>query len=59
MKRQQLISKLHAAGCVLMRHGSRHDLYHNPETGATQPVPRHSEINEVLAKRIIRTLTTG
>jgi len=29
----------------------------NPKTKQSQPVPRHSEINEILAKSIIKTLT--
>jgi len=33
-------------GCVLIRHGGRHDWYQNPQTGESQPVPRHVEINE-------------
>ncbi|MDH4200851.1 MAG: type II toxin-antitoxin system HicA family toxin [Spirochaetia bacterium] len=57
MKRKDLIHKLENAGCILIRHGAKHDIYHNPETGATQPVPRHKEINEVLAKKIIRDLS--
>ncbi len=36
-------------GCILLRHGARHDWYHNPETKISQPVPRHREIKEVLA----------
>jgi len=32
--------------------------YHNPQTGKSQPVPRHREINEILAKKIIKDLTT-
>jgi len=28
-------------GCVLLRHGARHDWYQNPKTGFCQPVPRH------------------
>jgi predicted RNA binding protein YcfA (HicA-like mRNA interferase family) len=46
-----------AAGAVLVRHGSKHDIYHNPKTGATQPIPRHKEINELLARKILRDLT--
>ncbi|MEJ2024074.1 MAG: addiction module toxin, HicA family, partial [Deltaproteobacteria bacterium] len=37
--------------------GSRHDLYKNPSTSKKQPIPRHSEIDEKLAKHIIRELT--
>jgi len=32
------------------------DLYQNPITKACQPVPRHSEINENLARSIIKKL---
>ena len=34
----------------------KHDVYHNPETGFSQPVPRHREINERLAKKILKDL---
>jgi predicted RNA binding protein YcfA (HicA-like mRNA interferase family) len=57
VKRQDLIAKLEVAECVLLRHGGRHDIYHNPRTGVSQPVPRHREVNELLAKKIIRDLT--
>jgi mRNA interferase HicA len=57
MKRNLLIKKLNTLGCILIRHGSKHDIYHNPLTGKTQPVPRHSEINEILAKKIIKDLS--
>ena len=56
MKRLDLIRELEQAGCSLLRHGGRHDIYHNPETGRSEPVPRHREINEILARRIIRRL---
>ncbi|MCT0228373.1 type II toxin-antitoxin system HicA family toxin [Synechococcus sp. CS-1331] len=57
MKRADLIRELEQVGCVLLRHGARHDIFHQPQTGRTQPVPRHREINEILAKKIIRDLT--
>ncbi|HDO06097.1 MAG TPA: type II toxin-antitoxin system HicA family toxin [Bacteroidetes bacterium] len=57
MKRKNLIKKLTNSGCVLVRHGGRHDLYKNPITGKKQPVPRHNEIDENLAKHIIKELT--
>ncbi|TVR46624.1 MAG: type II toxin-antitoxin system HicA family toxin [Puniceicoccaceae bacterium] len=41
MKRIDLIKKLEAMGCQLLRHGGKHDIYHNPRTGMSQPVPRH------------------
>jgi len=58
VKRRDLIAELERAGCVLLRHGGKHDIYHNPDSGKSQPVPRHREINEILAKRIIKDLTT-
>ncbi|HJX31860.1 MAG TPA: type II toxin-antitoxin system HicA family toxin [Thermodesulfobacteriota bacterium] len=57
MKRKDLIKKLTDSGCILVRHGSRHDLYKNPTTGKKQPVPRHNEIDENIAKHIIKELT--
>jgi hypothetical protein len=42
-----------------MRSGSSwrdHDWYTNPETKQSQPVPRHNEIHEQLAKSIIKKL---
>ena len=56
MKRKDLVRKITAAGCVLVKHGGSHDLYKNPETGRKQPIPRHNEIDEHLAKHIIKEL---
>jgi predicted RNA binding protein YcfA (HicA-like mRNA interferase family) len=57
MKRSDLIRKLGALGCLLVRHGGKDDWYRNPKTGMSQPVPRHKEVNEVLAKHILKRLT--
>ncbi len=57
MKRNTLIKIITSAGCIFVRHGKRHDLYKNPSTGKSQPIPRHSEIDENLAKHIIKELT--
>ena len=57
MKRRELIAKIEALGCVLVRHGAKHDWYQNPATKMAQPVPRHSEINEMLARHILRRLS--
>jgi len=56
MKRSDLIRKLEQAGCALIRHGGKHDWYQNPHTGVSQPIPRHREIQEFLAKHILRKL---
>ncbi|MBU6308975.1 MAG: type II toxin-antitoxin system HicA family toxin [Planctomycetes bacterium] len=57
MKRVDLIKAIEASGCVLVRHGGKHDWYRNPVTGVSQPVPSHREVKEPLARRIIRMLT--
>ena len=57
MKRKELLKQLASLGCMLVRHGARHDLYRNPATGKKQPVPRHDEIDEKLAKHIIKELS--
>jgi len=56
MKRKELIKVLEEMGYMLIRHGGRHDWYTNPKTKESQPVPRHNEINEYLAKLIIKKL---
>lgn len=56
MKRRDLVRRLERAGCVLVRHGGAHDWYTNPETRQSQPVPRHAEVNEWLARSILRKL---
>ena len=57
MKRRDLIKKIEKMGCVFVRHGGKHDWYTNPKTKQSQPIPRHREINEYLAKSIIKKLS--
>jgi len=56
MKRADLIRELESQGCELVPHGGKHDWYRNPKTGVSQAVPRHREIKEGLAKRILREM---
>jgi mRNA interferase HicA len=56
MKRRELLRKLQKEGCVLLRSGGNHDIYVNLKNGKKQPVPRHNEIDEYLAKHILRYL---
>ncbi|GAN33171.1 MAG: type II toxin-antitoxin system HicA family toxin [Candidatus Brocadia sp. AMX2] len=56
MKRRDLIKQIEKMGCILIRHGGKHDWYQNPTTKVSQPVPRHNEIKEYLAKHIIKML---
>jgi len=57
MKRKKLIKILEELGCKLIRHGGKHDWYQNKSTGQCQPVPRHNEINDNLARHIIKKLS--
>ena len=59
MKRVDLIKTLEKMGCVLVRHGAKHDWYENRITGVGQAVPRHREIDETLARNILKKLTEG
>jgi predicted RNA binding protein YcfA (HicA-like mRNA interferase family) len=57
MKRIDLIKIIEKMGCNLIRHGGKHDWYQNPDTKMSQPIPRHREIKESLAKHIIKMLS--
>ena len=57
MKRIDLIRTIEGFGCLIVRHGAKHDWYRNPSTGVLQPVPRHREIKERLANRIVKMLS--
>lgn len=41
MKQNEFNAKLIAAGCSIIRHGSRHDIWYSPITGKMWPLPRH------------------
>jgi hypothetical protein len=56
MKRKDLERKLRIAGCYLKREGSSHSLWINPRNGVIEAVPRHNEIREPLAKKILKNL---
>jgi predicted RNA binding protein YcfA (HicA-like mRNA interferase family) len=56
MKRKEFIKLLEEAGCILKRHGSRHDIYLNLKNGKKQPEPRYSEIDEQLVRHIKKHL---
>ena len=56
MKRSTLLQHLRHHGCVLKREGGSHSLWTNPANGAVEAVPRHTEIANVLARKICRGL---
>ena len=57
MKLRDLVRRLDDEGCVFVRHGANHDWYRNVITGAMDAVPRHREVEEHLARAIIRRLS--
>lgn len=52
MKKRDLIKKLEDAGFEFDRHGGNHDIYKRGED--KEEIPRHKEINERLARAILR-----
>ena len=52
MKRRYLIKLLEQNGWYLFREGANHDIYTNGKS--SEPIPRHREIKENLAKAIIK-----
>lgn len=56
MKRRDLIVYLAAQDCILPREGKRHSVYVNRKNQKTSSIPRHSEVNHFLAKKICNDL---
>ena len=54
MKRRDLERRLRDLGWTLQRHGGKHDVWTNADHLFTEYVPRHAEINERLARAILR-----
>jgi mRNA interferase HicA len=52
VKRRDLEEALHKLGWSFSRHGAKHDVWTNGER--QEPIPRHTEINEKLARTILR-----
>lgn len=52
MKQRDFIKKLEKGGFVFERHGSNHDVY--VRGAEREEVPRHKEIDERLAKAVLR-----
>ena len=58
MKRNDLLKLLRRTGCFLKREGANHSLWMSSINGNIEAIPRHNEISEMLAKKIIKNLTT-
>ncbi len=56
MKRKDLLRYMNSKGCKLIREGGRHSWWHNPVLNKRSAIPRHNEINDILAKKICKDL---
>lgn len=52
MKRRELLKLFTNAGWYFLRNGANHDIYTNGKDNV--PIPRHPDINEVLARALIK-----
>jgi predicted RNA binding protein YcfA (HicA-like mRNA interferase family) len=59
MKRRDLEKRLRRGGCYLKREGSAHSLWVNPRTGVIEAIPRHVEIKEPLAQKILKAMVAN
>jgi predicted RNA binding protein YcfA (HicA-like mRNA interferase family) len=53
---RELIRYLEANGCLFLREGGNHTIYYNLSNRKTSAVPRHSEIVDVLVRKICKDL---
>lgn len=56
MKRRELVRHLEQHGCELLREGGNHSIYVNRAAAKVSSVPRHSEVNNDLARKICKDL---
>ena len=56
MKRRDLIRHLTAHGCSLLREGGARSWRHNPDLNRRSAVPRHTEVNDHLVRKICKDL---
>ncbi|MEK7146680.1 MAG: type II toxin-antitoxin system HicA family toxin [Patescibacteria group bacterium] len=56
MKRSHLLKHLLQENCIFIREGAKHSVFFNPSTKRSSTIPRHSEINNFLARKICRDL---
>lgn len=56
MNRRDLIRHIIGEGCIFLREGAKHSVFFNPLTRRSSTVPRHSEIDNHLAKKICQDL---
>ena len=54
MKRKELERRLRELDYAFLRHGGKHDVWTSSDGSFTEYVPRHAEINERLARIILK-----
>jgi mRNA interferase HicA len=53
MKRKELLKYLSKHGCKFLREGGKHSWWWNPEQNKRSSIPRHKEVNDLLAKKMV------
>ena len=56
MKRREFVRHLTTHGCQLLREGAKHSWWINPAKNRRSSIPRHTEVNDFLARKICRDL---
>jgi len=56
MKRVDFLRYLRENGCVFIREGGSHSWWGNSFSGKRSSIPRHTEINDYLMKKICKDL---
>ena len=56
MKRGDLLRHLRRQGCSLLREGSRHSWWRNDVGDRRSAIPRHMEVDNILARKICKDL---
>lgn len=56
MKRDQLIKHIEKHSCYFFREGKKHTIYCNSKNNKVSSIPRHREIDNMLAKKICKDL---
>jgi len=56
MKRRDLLAHLTRHGCSLVREGGNHSWWENAALNRRSAIPRHTEISDILARKICKDL---
>ena len=56
MKRRDFLRHLTGHGCRLLREGGNHSWWCNADSSRRSAVPRHREVDDLLARKICRDL---